>query len=153
MKSSQEPSANPKPVVADTNPDSTHAEELDFEQELATVEQTLQDLKNRYGQVQQDQHSQEQLLQQQETLKQQLRQTPTPELKAELKQVQEKLTELEFALESRLFSFSSFKEAFWQIVRFTGLGIILGWSLAFCTMQQPKPPVPASIDRPTLQNK
>ena len=152
MQSPQKPSANSQPVSSDTNSDPNLTEEPDFEQALAAVEQALQEIKDRYNQVQQDQQTQVHLLEQRDGLQQQLRQTPTPALKAELKQVQEKLTDLEFSLESRLFSFGSLKEAFWQIVRFGGLGVVIGWSLAFCTMQPPKPPVPASVDRPMLQN-
>jgi chromosome segregation ATPase len=105
----------------------------DFEQTLAEVEQALAGLKARYAQVQTDQ-------QQQQVLQTQLRQTQaefdrsrTPALQAELKQIKQRLEELELALESQLFSWSGLREAFWQAVRFGGLGVIVGWLLKSCT--------------------
>ncbi|MFN5964006.1 MAG: DUF2203 domain-containing protein, partial [Pseudanabaena sp.] len=35
-------------------------------------------------------------------------------------------------LESRLISWSSFQEIFWQVVRFVGIGIIIGVILRSC---------------------
>jgi predicted RNase H-like nuclease (RuvC/YqgF family) len=115
------------------------AEELTFEQELAAVEQSLHSLKERYTQVEQDQQEQAQLHQRRDRLQAELEQAKQPELKAELKQIQSRLDELEFNLESRLFSWSSLKEPFWQIVRFGGLGMVLGWFLAFAVLKQPQP--------------
>jgi seryl-tRNA synthetase len=147
MKSPQEPTQPTNSVSTDTKP----SEEADFERELEAVEQTLHDLKQRHTQVQQDQQTQTQLLKRQNQIQQQLHSTPNAELKNELKQIQERLDELELTLESRLFSLSSLKEPFWQIVRFGGLGVVLGWTLAFCTLQQPKPqPAPTSL--PSSQN-
>ncbi len=141
MQSPQEP---PK------NPDGQTSEDLDFEQKLEAVEQSLHALRNRYVQVQQDQQSRAQLQQQREQIRRQIQRSPSPELKAELQRIQEKLDELEINLESRLFSWSSLKEPFWQIVRFGGLGVVIGWFLAFAVLNSPRPepqpprPVPQS---------
>ncbi len=136
-----------------SRPDATESqsEELDFEQELATVERSLQALKQRYSQVQQDQAMQAELHARQDSLNQQLKRQPSPEIKAELKQIAEQLAELEVNLESRLFTWDSLKESFWQIIRFGGLGLVLGWGLAFAVFQSPKSdtPVPSPTPSPT----
>lgn len=121
------------------NTNGQQSEELEFEQSLAEVERSLQALKDRHAQIQHDQQRQTELQGRQEQVKRQLRHAPTPALKTELQQIQDQLDELEVALESRLFSLSTFKEPFWQIVRFGGLGLILGWSLAFAVLQSPQP--------------
>ncbi|MDX2229134.1 MAG: hypothetical protein NW220_05835 [Leptolyngbyaceae cyanobacterium bins.349] len=115
------------------------SEELEFEQELANVERSLQELKSRYIQVQQDQATQTHLQERQETLKQQLKHRPSAQLKAELTAIETQLEELATNLESRLFTWGSLKESFWQILRFGGLGIAIGWLLAFAVLQTPKP--------------
>lgn len=129
--------------------DPSPSEELTFEQELEQAERSLYELKQRYIQVEQDQATQAQLQQRQDQLKSQLKRRPSSELKAELKRIQAQLEELEFNLESRLFTWGSLKESFWQIVRFGGLGLIIGWFLAFAVLQEPKPaPAPANTSQP-----
>jgi len=39
---------------------------------------------------------------------------------------------LETNLESQLFSWTSLKRPFWQIIRFGGLGVVIGWLLRSC---------------------
>jgi predicted RNase H-like nuclease (RuvC/YqgF family) len=118
-----------------------------FEQELAAVERSLHDLKERYTQVQQDEQTQAQLQERKEQLKRQMQRSSAPDLKAELTHLQAQIDELEVNLESKLFSWGSLREPFWQIVRFGGLGIVIGWSIAFTVLQSPnpspRPPVPA----------
>ena len=114
-------------------------EELSFEQELAEVERSLAEIKERYIQVQQDQQTQAALQEQKARIQQSLQKTPTPELSQQLQQIQERLDDLDIRLESRLFHWSSLKEPFWQIIRFGGLGIIIGWLFAIATCQNPKP--------------
>ncbi len=46
-----------------------------------------------------------------------------------LKQLQQRLNDLEMQLESDLFDWRSLREPFWQAVRFGGLGVIIGWTL------------------------
>lgn len=114
-------------------------EELDFEQEIAKVERSLQDLKQRYTQVQQDRETQAQLQQQKERIQHDLKRQPSKALRNELKAIENQLDEVQLNLESSLFTWGSLKESFWQIVRFSGLGILIGWFLAFAVLQQPKP--------------
>ena len=140
----------PKPLPdSASNHDSvgSQSEVQAFEQELATVERSLDDFKERYKQVQQDQHTQVQLQERQEQLKRQMQRSPAPELKAELNRLQTQLDELEVNLESKLFSWGSLREPFWQIVRFGGLGLVIGWSIALAVLQSPnpspRPPLPA----------
>ncbi len=93
----------------------------EFEQAFAEVESLLQNLKERYLQIRTaKQHRTE--------LQQRLHQ-----LQAELRQVKETLEALEVDLESRLFSWSSQREVFWQVVRFVGLGIVVGLAFKACT--------------------
>ena len=120
-----------------TNSDNPDPDELDFEQLLQEVEQSLLTLKARYAQVQTDRQRQQELQQRQRDLKRQTNGQPRrgdraslqAELKAELRKVQQQLEELEVALESQLFSWGGLKEVFWQAVRFGGIGMILGWIL------------------------
>ncbi|NJM69301.1 MAG: hypothetical protein HC862_03190 [Scytonema sp. RU_4_4] len=97
----------------------------EFEQELLKVEDALATLKERYNQIQADRACQREL---QQRLKQ-LHHSKLPNVKAELKQIQQQLEVLELNLESQLFSWGSLKEPFWQAVRFGGLGVIIGWLL------------------------
>lgn len=54
------------------------------------------------------------------------------ELLKQLQEISDRLEQLEGDLESRLISWSSFREPFWQIVRFVGIGIIIGVILRSC---------------------
>ncbi|MBK1987941.1 hypothetical protein A0J48_010380 [Sphaerospermopsis aphanizomenoides BCCUSP55] len=108
-----------------TNPEANQQPE--FEQELEELETDLRLLKERYAQVQRDQQEKAQWQQELKNLKQNKNQTP--ELKEELKRIQKQLELLELNLESQLFSWNSLKRPFWQVVRFGGLGVIIGWLL------------------------
>ncbi|MGB7088023.1 MAG: hypothetical protein WBD47_20870 [Phormidesmis sp.] len=48
---------------------------------------------------------------------------------AELAQMQERIEALKVTLESQLLSWREVQEPFWQIVRFVGLGLVVGWFL------------------------
>jgi hypothetical protein len=130
--------------------DGQSLEDLTFEQEFAELERSLQALKDRYIQVQHDQQTQVQLQQRQREIGQQMQRSPTPDLKAELTQIQTRLEDLEVSLESRLFTWGSLKEPFWQIIRFGGLGLLLGWFLAFMVLHRPKPAPPPTSPTPTM---
>lgn len=143
MKPPHESHQNPDSSSSDPLGQQQSSEDLDFEQELEAVERSLDSLKERYAQVQATLQQQSQLQQRREYVEQELQQHPLPSLKAELQQIQEQLDELELNLESRLFSWGSLKEVFWQIIRFGGLGVVLGWSLAFMFLNAPKKPAPA----------
>jgi hypothetical protein len=131
-------------------PQSEANEDLAFAQELAEVERSLMELKQRYTQVLQDQHRQAKLRDRRERIHQQPDYLSIPALKADLKQIEDQLEELEVSLESRLLTWSSFKEPFWQIVRFGGCGLLLGWGLAFATLRSPptSPPPTSQISIP-----
>ncbi|NWF57943.1 MAG: hypothetical protein HXY43_01130 [Fischerella sp.] len=120
MKQPQKPS----------EPSDEENQEFDFEQELLEVERSLVALKERYKQIQRDRRKQKQLQYKFNELNQ--NKHHTPEIKAELRQIQQQLEVLEVCLESQLFSWRSFKEPFWQAVRFGGLGVIIGWILKSC---------------------
>lgn len=47
----------------------------------------------------------------------------------ELAQMQDRIEALKVTLESHLLSWREQQEPFWQIVRFVGLGLVLGWIL------------------------
>lgn len=112
------------------------SDELPFDQALEKVERSLLELKDRYAQVQRDEQQLETLQERKANLQ---AQGKSAKLKAELREIEQQLEELELNLESRLFSWSGLKEVFWQAVRFGGLGIAIGWSLAFVTLRTPTP--------------
>ncbi len=142
----QEPSTD-----SASNSDDVSLAERTFEQELTDIERSLLELKERYSQVQRDEQLQAQLQERQAQVKQALQQTRLTTLKVELKQIQEKLDELEVNLESRLFSWGSLREPFWQVIRFGGVGVVIGWLLAFAVLQQPKPVPSAPATNPASQ--
>ena len=47
--------------------------------------------------------------------------------KAELNRLKKQIETLEETLENQLMSWNNLKEPFWQVLRFTGLGLVLGW--------------------------
>jgi hypothetical protein len=101
----------------------------EFEQSLETLERRLQDLKTDYLQVCGTQRQWVERNEEVETLEQE---AVTPELAMQLTEIQTALKTLELELEGRFFSWHGFADLFWQVVRFTGLGIVLGWVLKSC---------------------
>ncbi|ACB51282.1 unknown [Crocosphaera subtropica ATCC 51142] len=106
----------------------------EFETALMEVERSLLKLKERYKQVQQ---AQKQKLNLEERLS-----TLSPQEMVEVQKINEELQQLTITLESNLLTEDDVKtllwegirqgllgEVFWQIVRFGGLGIVLGWLL------------------------
>jgi chromosome segregation ATPase len=106
-----------------------------FEQLLQTAEEKVTQLKTRYQQVQTDQARQTELTDR----KAAINATSSPELTEELNAIETELHELEVRLESQLFSWDSWKQYFWQTVRFVGIGIAIGWGMAFYIMKHPTP--------------
>lgn len=51
---------------------------------------------------------------------------------AEVQSLQQQVEELETALTSQFFSWQPLREVFWQVVRFGGLGMIVGWLARGC---------------------
>lgn len=105
------------------------SDETDLELAIAELERSLETFKTRYYQVKADQLLQQDLQAQLNQAQQNYQQQPAKALKAEIKQLQQRLEELEIALESQLFSWKGLKEVFWQAIRFGGLGVIIGWLL------------------------
>ncbi|MBD1896196.1 DUF2203 domain-containing protein [Coleofasciculus sp. FACHB-129] len=103
-----------------------------FERSLLEVETSLADLKERYAQVQQDQQRQAELQERLDQIKKEQKLSQQRQLQVELRRIKEELDTIELNLESRLFSWDSLKEPFWQAVRFGGLGIVVGWILKSC---------------------
>jgi hypothetical protein len=118
---------------ANNQADNEASTEQSFEQLLQTLDEKVVKLKQRYAQVQTDQTRQAELQVRKVEIVDQ------PELKAELKTIETELSELEVRLESELFSWDSWKQYFWQTVRFVGLGMAIGWGLAFYVMKHPVP--------------
>lgn len=123
----QDPS---QPLSAGSEPNQPPESADEFEQALLEVEQSLELLKERYKQVQRDRQQQAELQQRREQIKNSGRRGSNRQsLQAQLKQIQEQLDIIELNLESKLFSWGSLKEPFWQAVRFGGIGIAIGWML------------------------
>ena len=105
----------------------------EFGTELTAAEQGLQQLRDRYRQVTDALRERERLGTQIEVVRPERdrakQQSQRQQLAAQLKQLEEKIAELDGALESRLFVESGLNEVFWQAVRFGGLGIAIGWLL------------------------
>jgi hypothetical protein len=113
----------------------------EFEQEIEKVGRSLLDLRERYAQMQQDKQRRVELVHRSDEVQKQLRHKESKELKAELKQIKEQVEALDNALglfaESYLvlfggsisFTKSGLQDGFWQVVRFGGLGVIIGWIL------------------------
>jgi hypothetical protein len=86
-----------------------------FEEALAETERSLLELKQRYAQY----------VEQQDKL-------PASEVKSlrgVLGEIQQKLEALNFYLKFLLFNWGEVKEPFWQVLRFGGLGVVIGWLL------------------------
>ncbi|MEO1183706.1 MAG: DUF2203 domain-containing protein [Cyanobacteria bacterium J06636_27] len=115
--------------------------EQELEQEILSVEQSIDGLKQRYAQMLNDKQRQIELVRRFDEIKKEMQQTTSQSLKAELRQIKEKLESLDNALGlfsesylvlfggSVIFTKSGLKDLFWQIVRFGGLGVIIGWLL------------------------
>ena len=105
---------------------------VEFGQALQSVERSLLTLKERYEQIQRDRQRLAELGHRREEIRTSVRRNPLPELKQELRQIQQELEAIELNLESSLFTWRSLKEPFWQAVRFGGLGMAIGWMLKSC---------------------
>ena len=101
----------------------------DWEQALNQLENDLAALKARYAQVQQARTQQAELRQRERHLREHLRRYRDREAQAELQRLQEQLAQLAVTLESQLLTWSSFRQPFWQAVRFGGPGFLLGVAL------------------------
>jgi predicted RNase H-like nuclease (RuvC/YqgF family) len=104
--------------------------EPDLAAEIEEVERSLRLLQERYLQVQRDR---DQMAEWQQKLHHlQDNQSRTLAISAEIQRIQQQISVLETNLESQLFSWTSLKRPFWQVVRFGGLGVVIGWLLRSC---------------------
>jgi chromosome segregation ATPase len=119
-------------MTPNEKPSSPSSDADDFAAALTETERSLAALKERYVQVREDTQRQAELKERLNEVKREQRGQQSPQLKAELKQIQSQLETIELNLESQLFSWGSLKEPFWQAVRFGGLGLLIGWLLKSC---------------------
>lgn len=115
-------------------PDDSLSFDQEFQQELDHLAESLVELKQRYSEVYQAETQKPQLKAQVTDLRKAKAALPAsqqPTATSELQQLQKQLEDLEIILESRLLKWSSFKEPFWQMIRFGGLGMVLGWFLHY----------------------
>jgi hypothetical protein len=104
-------------------------EMIEFDREIAELEQTLSALKHRHADTQLAAQEQVVLTRQRNELKH--KGSSHPEVKQELELIRSRLEELDLTLESRLINeWKLMWEPFWQAVRFGGLGIAIGWFIA-----------------------
>ncbi len=116
--------------------------ESDFALSLAALTQSLQTLQTRYDEVQSHRAKQQQLDEHRADLEARWQNEQRPELEQELQQMKTQLAELSLQLESELLTDKQLQQVFWdglrqglmgdvfwQIVRFGGLGIVVGWLL------------------------
>lgn len=121
-------------------------ESAEFTQAIEEVEAAIAGLKDRYRQINEAEQQKKDLEAQFSQIEPQWRENPLPELEKELVQIREQIQELEVILESNLLKEGELKrlfwegirrgllgEVFWQIVRFSGIGVLLGWILRSCT--------------------
>ena len=129
-------------MPSDSAPTASNSDEIGTA--LLELEQTIAEFRDRYDQVQADEALRHQLQAKQDELKKDNR----PELKAELNRLAAELDDVEMRLESQLVSWLGLREYFWQIVRFGGMGVLVGWGLT--TWMMTDRPVPNS-DRSPLR--
>ncbi|HEY9845518.1 MAG TPA: hypothetical protein V6D03_04910 [Candidatus Caenarcaniphilales bacterium] len=109
------------PSSEKSSADSQPSELSKFEQAFEEAECSLEHLRERYEQICSTKQQQAAL------------QRRSQQLQVELRQLKEQLEALEVDLESRLFSWNNHREVFWEIVRFVGLGFVLGLSFRACS--------------------
>ena len=104
--------------------------EIDIEEQIINLEASLEKIKQRYHQIEVDKIRKKELNERKRQIKKELSQDKRQDsLKSELKYVNDELAEVKFRLESELFQWSNLNEPFWQVVRFVGIGIVIGWIL------------------------
>ncbi len=124
--------------MSQSEPKQPEGEFEEFEAVLHDTERSLLELKERYEQICQAKQRQTEI--QASLLEIPFQENfPSPRLEKQLQNLQEELQELSIILESRLLSDEEnqglllaqvlFIEVFWQVVRFGGVGVILGWLL------------------------
>jgi DNA repair exonuclease SbcCD ATPase subunit len=139
-------------MQSDSAPASSSTQRLEsIAVDIQSIEAELATLKARYQQVQTDEHSRATLKAQQAEL---TATTPqTDETRSALQTLTTQLDEIELRLESHLLSWLGIRQYFWQIVRFGGLGLLLGWGLSYLAYEQKGFKVPNSELTPTEQRR
>lgn len=89
---------------------------------VSELETEIANLKNRYHQVSAADDARAELLERRKVVKARGRSAINQQ---ELKEIAQKLSDLENVLESQLMTM----EPFWSAVRFGGLGLLIGWGL------------------------
>lgn len=101
--------------------------DLEFEAAITRIEQDLDALKQRYQDILTASAKLAELTEQKQQISHQAEAVQKQQsLKTELHLIESEIEKLEVQLESHLLDW---REPFWQIVRFTGLGILIGWFL------------------------
>ena len=110
-------------------------EQIDLQQEKQNLEMQIQDISS-------DRPHQKNNSKDNSRNNSRIRRKPKPnnneslsrkdELYKQLQEVSDRLEQIEADLESRLLTWSSLREPFWQIVRFGGLGVVIGVILKSC---------------------
>ncbi len=122
-------------MQSDSAPASSSTQSLEsIAADLQSIEADLATLKARYHQVQTDEHTRATLKAQQAELS--VMTPQTDETRSALKNLTTQLDEIELRLESRLLSWLGIRQYFWQIVRFGGVGLLLGWGLAYLAYEK-----------------
>ena len=104
-------------------------ETVEFDREIAELEQAIVALKHRQVNIQLATREQVVLQRQRNELTHQ--NSKHPEVKQELELIRSRLEQLDITLESRLLNeWKLMWEPFWQAVRFGGLGIAIGWFIS-----------------------
>jgi hypothetical protein len=104
-------------------------EKLEFDREIADLEQAISALKQRQVEIELAERERVVLERQRNELKH--RGVKYPEVQQELAQIRSRIEQLDITLESRLLNeWKLMWEPFWQAVRFGGLGIAIGWFIS-----------------------
>ncbi len=109
---------------------------------LAALTQSLQKLQTRYDEVQSQRAKQQQIQEYRTDVETRIALEEQPELERELERIRGELEELSLQLESELLTDRQLQQIFWdglrrglmgdlfwQIIRFGGLGLVVGWGL------------------------
>lgn len=128
--------------MSDHEPNSLSQDEAEFETELQELEESLEALKSRFLEFKRQHRDASALEERIQAVEGEWHAKHLPELEKELNTLKTQLQEAQVNLESALLSNNELKqlffealkqgligEVFWQIVRFGGLGILLGWML------------------------
>lgn len=105
----------------------TNPEGKEIEQQLEQLENELMLLKQRYSQIERDQQKKAEWRQKAKDIQQ--AKNRTEEMRFDLRRIEKEIELIEINLESKLISWRSLNKPFWQVIRFGGLGILIGWWL------------------------